>query len=951
MKRKISFLVALLLATVFVCGSSVKASEECITIQNVESSVPAGEARLIETWGCDEVSPYGDYGWYEDEACQEELGFDETVTSVIYTQLEPGYLWKICISLGGIFDIFVGEEPGGSGYYIGGVTEDVSAVTFIDREGYEEALTGEDLECYVYSKNEWVTVLHACGNGATINDNEYLFQDEVTFAQYELDSTLTDYYKAKTGVGEKYYLYDIVMNKTELWDYTQEHEVYGEVSNGELKYNGDYYLPDLEFKKGYAYAISAEQYNSDDTIDIEMASSFLNLYTGGTSTIRNNSDFYYSTIELYTYYFGDRYEIENVKESVLANDFDIKVREIFPDFIYEDGNLVDGNIVFFVPNTDITLTHDDSMNVSSYATLRATVCSAEITGLDYVKPEFDNVDVIFPVNVDNPESISSILSKIHASDNVDGSVTVKLESTTYDPNNLVLGSHDFVVSATDTAGNTNTLTCKVNVYDIVAPTAKVTSKSISYTKVLTSEEVIALVTASDNFTSKTQLRYVVDKNAYAAYTTASTNLGTYKIPVMVLDEADNSVTAEVIVEVIDDVSPVATVATKSVGASTMLTDTQILALVTATDAKSLNVTKTIISRDYTANNYAEVGTHSVIIRSEDDYGNYIDSTVYITVYDDMSPVLTNSTISVLYNKKLTEDEIKNGINISDNNTELTAEDIILDASDLERYYLNYNKLGTYTILAEAFDGDGNVGSCTVTITVYDNLAPAITAPSLITAGTSVMLDASKITSKISVVDGYDGTILDYTIQDLDKYSTNYAVVGKYDFKILATDAQGNTSSFSFVIEVSDDMAPDFWLYSNYVITIQKGTEITKEMIINYLAQVAEIDASQVETVSYAPTAGDAPGVYACRLLMRNGEIYDLNLAVEEIATPEEEDPFTFGDLFTKEYWESLWNKTTSNYTDVNNIFNFKNFTWINWVFDVFGLLLVIAIIVAIIRKK
>lgn len=530
---------------------------------------------------------------------------------------------------------------------------------------------------------------------------------------------------------------------------------------------------------------------------------------------------------------------------------------------------------FFVLATDITLNPTDAFkNFRPDYSLAMSFYEYEYAkALDFVAPDFDKNDYVFTSSVDNPLSIATILSQIHASDSVDGDVSgnVKLVSTTYDPNSLVLGTHNLTVSVMDNSGNTKTGTFKVTVYDIQAPTYVTNPYNVSYTKKLTQDVVLNMVTFSDNFSSVTKS---INSDDYTMYSNSYATLGNHSIRVTGTDSAGNTTTATVVVPVIDDVAPTGSVTAKTQGCSTKLTDADIQALFSYSDAKG-SCTYTLTNDSNYRANYATPGTYNIQAIIVDEAGNSTILSTTITVVDDVAPSAANGSITVAYDILLTMDEILALISPTDNYSEVSK---TVNESSYAIYSARYNKLGGYAVTVELSDVAGNESSCVVNVTVEDKIAPIITAPGTIETGISNSLSLELVKSKIVVNDGYDGNITNYIISGLDDYFASYNCVASYPIVITATDASGNTTSFNVTIKTKDDVSPDFWIFSDYVITVEKGTQVTKEMILSFLGQVGEIDVAQVLEVNYE-LDNNMPGLYSVSLMMMDGTEYSTSINV------------------------------------------------------------------------
>lgn len=314
---------------------------------------------------------------------------------------------------------------------------------------------------------------------------------------------------------------------------------------------------------------------------------------------------------------------------------------------------------------------------------------------------------------------------------------------------------------------------------------------------------------------------------------------------------------------------------------------EIISNIHATDETDGDISNNIqlVSTTYDPESIA-LGTYDLVLRVSDAAGNSTQATFKIVVYDITDPTITAVNKTVSYNAPLTSAQINQLFTFSDNYGTPTFEIVT------NNYTANSGKLGTYSVTARVTDLAGNTATATAKITVEDKLAPVITAPASIDVATSKLLTLEEIRSKITVTDGYDGAITNYTVEDKDGYYSNSRVVGSYDFIITAKDSSGNVSTFTITVNTLDDVAPDFWVYSDYVITITKGEALTKAQIISFLSQIGEIDAANVLSVEFDSNALDTEGMHDVNVLMKDGTTYKAKLSVAAADVEEPKDDWT-----------------------------------------------------------
>lgn len=122
--------------------------------------------------------------------------------------------------------------------------------------------------------------------------------------------------------------------------------------------------------------------------------------------------------------------------------------------------------------------------------------------------------------------------------------------------------------------------------------------------------------------------------------------------------------------------------------------------------------------------------------------------------------------------------------------------------------------------------------------------PVITAPGTITVPTNKLMTESELKAKISVNDGLDGVITNFTISGYDNYRDNYETVGSYAINVSVSDRAGNQATATITIKTEDNIAPDIWL-DDYFIVLRQGEQLTAEQIKQYASKVLGVSVVQL----------------------------------------------------------------------------------------------------------
>lgn len=129
--------------------------------------------------------------------------------------------------------------------------------------------------------------------------------------------------------------------------------------------------------------------------------------------------------------------------------------------------------------------------------------------------------------------------------------------------------------------------------------------------------------------------------------------------------------------------------------------------------------------------------------------------------------------------------------------------------DKDNYTPNKSVLGTHSVIFSVTDSAGNKATLEVFIRVFDLTEPIISSPAGNTAnvGYKETFNISTITNQLVVTDNYDSNVP--VRLDKDNYSANKTKLGTYDLIYKATDNSDNTGSYTFKVNVIDNVKPTF----------------------------------------------------------------------------------------------------------------------------------------------
>ncbi len=544
-------------------------------------------------------------------------------------------------------------------------------------------------------------------------------------------------------------------------------------------------------------------------------------------------------------------------------------------------------------------------------------------------------NAVFTVNVDEMKSLEEITSHIIVKDENDTNPKIIIDSTTYDSSVRKIGTYEVIFHAEDEAGNrTDTYSFRINVVDVKNPTITCDDIRIGNQKVLSSDEIYAYFTVSDNYSNRENIRLTTKSDNY---TSNATKPGTYNYTVQATDEAGNTKEHTINITVYDNTPPTITGTGKIQFSTSKLSISDLLSLFNVSDDVTVNqnIRKEIITDNYTAN-YQKAGTYAVTCRATDEAGNTKEYTINIVVSDKIPPTINNATKTVEYSSLKIED-YKSLFTYLDESTE---HDNIVFKVISDGYKDKYNKVGTYVVNVEVEDEAGNVSKATLTITVIDTTAPVISGKD-IAIGNSSKYTLDEIKSGIVVNDGHDGTITNYEINDKNKYleGENYKKIGEYYFDITARDQSGNTSKATIKITVSDTTAPEVF-YDNYFILVRVGESLTNEMIISYATQVLGLESSEAILNINGEYDTAVEGEYSVAVTLDSGEVEIFSIIVGENTR----EPLKWS-------LKTFFSTNMDNWTDFSQWKSWSIVAWLSWCGVGLGLLLVLRIILSILKKR
>ncbi|MCT8338557.1 HYR domain-containing protein [Flavobacteriaceae bacterium TK19130] len=393
-------------------------------------------------------------------------------------------------------------------------------------------------------------------------------------------------------------------------------------------------------------------------------------------------------------------------------------------------------------------------------------------------------------------------------------------------------TNTFVV--TDASGNTATCSFDVTINDNEAPIANCAAP---FTVQLDASGS-ASITVADIDNGSTDNCGIASTDIDVADFTCA-DVGANTVTLTVTDVNGNTDTCTTTITVEDSVAPVA----NCVAPFTVQLDGSGTASITAADIDNGSTDNCGIastSIDVTDFTCADVGPNTVTLTVTDVNGNTSTCTTTITVEDSVAPVANcvapfTVQLDASGTANITAADIDNG---STDNCGIASTSI--DVTDF-----SCSDVGANTVTLTVTDVNGNTSTCTTTVTVEDIIAPSIACPADITVNTDAGDCFATVTFPTPIA--LDNCDIDTVEQTAGLPSGSQFPVGVNTIEFMATDANGNSSTCSFTITVTDNEAP-----------VAVCQEITIQLDANGIAGItaADVDGGSIDQCGVASTAID-----------------------------------------------------------------------------------------------
>jgi probable HAF family extracellular repeat protein len=452
-------------------------------------------------------------------------------------------------------------------------------------------------------------------------------------------------------------------------------------------------------------------------------------------------------------------------------------------------------------------------------------CSVAFAVLDATLPVITGMPAPFTLSVGSgcQAQVPNVLGSVTATDSCTPANLLGKSQNPAAGTLIGVGTYQMTITVTDGSGNSTVSTVSFNVVDKTAPSilAGLNPRTVSTdaTGQGTVPNVLADLLVTDNCTS-------ADKLVKGQSPVAGTKLlvGSFIIVVMVSDEAGNSTSANVGLNVIDATPPSIVAGldprTVSTDANCQGSVPNVLADLVATD-NATPANQLLKSQSPGAGTQVPAGPSIIVVTVTDAAGNSTSANVGLNVVDTTAPSilagLDPRTVSTDTNCQGTVPNVLADLLVTDNCT--PANQLVMSQSPAAGTKV---PTGLSVIVVNVTDAAGNTNSATIALNVADTTAPVIQSlsvspnvlsppnhqlvPVTVSAYVTDNCDPAPVTKIVSIAtnDGYSPNDVQITGNLTALLAANKSSSGGnrvYTITVQATDASGNSSTAQVTVTV------------------------------------------------------------------------------------------------------------------------------------------------------
>jgi gliding motility-associated-like protein len=439
-------------------------------------------------------------------------------------------------------------------------------------------------------------------------------------------------------------------------------------------------------------------------------------------------------------------------------------------------------------------------------------CSAIVTVRDTLLPSVSCLDTTIYLNNTGVANIDTSYVVGNVSDNC-GIDSVYLSNSSFNCSNI--GVNTIFLYAKDEHGNIDSCISQITVLDTIAPT-------------FTCNDTLVFLNATGNFVLDTSylLSNLLDNcgidSVYLSRTNFDcTHIGVNQVTVYVQDDNGNIDSCLSLITIQDSLNPIITCKDTVVyldATGQVSIDTSYL-LTSLSDNCGID---SVFITSSTTFSCIDTGINRVTTYARDVNGNLDSCTSIVRVLDTLTPVITcRNTTLYLGNT---------GTAILDTSQVLTSisSNCVIDSVYLSQRIFSCTDTGANNVSIYARDRNGNIDSCSMTVTILDTIPPVIvcrdTVIYLSPLG-AVSLDSTYVLSSFS-----DNCQVQRVT--LSKKDFSCADTGVFVISILAFDPSGNVDSCQSRVSIIDTISPTAICQNTTIFLDQSGAATITTADIN-----------------------------------------------------------------------------------------------------------------------
>jgi gliding motility-associated-like protein len=464
----------------------------------------------------------------------------------------------------------------------------------------------------------------------------------------------------------------------------------------------------------------------------------------------------------------------------------------------------------------ITLTAEDvngNLNTSSVT----------VTVLDTIAPSVAGQNFSVWLDANGQASITSGEVNNGSNDNC-GINTFSLSTSTFNCGDT--GTNTVLLTVTDLSGNSASATVTIDVLDTTAPSLAVQNLSIY----LDANGLASITTGMVDVGTTDNCG--IDQLSLSATDFDCNDVGVNNVVFTAVDVNGNTNTANVVVTVLDTISPTAiaqnlTLYLDASGAAT-------IAPAAVNNGSFDNCGISTLSLSQSVFGCEDVGNNVVVFTVTDDNGNTDDVTVNVDVLDTILPSVLTQNITVYLDSAGQVSILP--IDIDD----ASFDNCAIDSMLVQPNAFNCGDTGLNTVVLTIWDEHGNSDSASAVVTVVDTVAPFV-----VTNNVLLTLDSNgQGTITVQDVDSIMSDACGIASTSLNLDSFNCSNIGSNTVLLTVTDVNGNSTIASAIVTVIDTVDPTA-LAQNLVIYLDAtgSASVTPSM-----ADSASIDNCAIDTM-------------------------------------------------------------------------------------------------------